>query len=90
MRDNIQDLLEVFDVVEASLEKFAIIFEDGKLTITELVHLVPLFSKIQIALAGFGTITAELSDLDKVEIEEIAKRAIGIITKIKDLFFKKK
>lgn len=76
----IKELVEVLDFAKGLVSDLSVrVKDDGNLSIVEIITLVAGNSAAGFAAAkGLGDIGAELKDLDRAEIEQIAGKAVDL------------
>lgn len=82
---DLKETLEVLDAAGLLVETAGKALADGKLGLSDLVHLKDLvsdFSKLSAAVKDFDKVDDELKDLDEAEIAQLAVAAMALVKKV--------
>lgn len=82
---NIKESLEAINFCREAALAVGEVLEDGKISLLDLPTIIPLFSKVQVALEGSQLIPGELMDLEKVEVAQIATGLYEVVAAVWDV-----
>lgn len=83
---DIKETKEALVAVEAQCDAVIVSCADGQLTLADLKNEVPVLAKARDAFQGASLITAELKDLDALEVAELCDIVVRVGGKMVEAF----
>lgn len=72
--------------VKAIADTLGVVFEDGKISITDLMQLPSLFKQVNVLIAAFPAASEEIKDLDLAEAQELIASVLDLVSALASKF----
>ncbi len=82
----IKETLEVLVALDAELDAVLKSCADGKLTVLDIRHQLPVIAKARTAFEGAALVRGELKDLDEAEMVALYDKVVAVASKAVEAF----